>query len=107
MATSSDKAETPPGGGAAADAGADAVVAPVQQLTPEGEPDVLSERGKSVIRLDDWTTSAFNYTFGEGDDARPVIVTADGLRVTKAEATELHEAAARHGVRTVIEEAAK
>lgn len=76
-------------------------------LPGDGEPDVLSPRGKYLVKLNDWTTRAFDLTLGEGGDAKPVTLTAAGLQVTKAESEQLQQAAAAHGVAVSVEEISK
>lgn len=73
----------------------------------EVETAVLDEDGDRIVSLrDDWTATAFNYTFASGtDDAKPVSVTNAGLRVTEEHADELVASAAAHGVRLTVEDA--
>lgn len=78
---------------------------PSSVVEPE-EPDVLSARGAVVVKLADWSLTAFQTTLGEGEDAVTVVVTRTGLRVTKAQAKEIQAAARSHGVE-LTEEAAE
>lgn len=98
MTTQTEKGKEPAG-----------VVVPTSSTGTDGateaaEPAVLSPRGSRIIRLDDWTTKEFRMTLGEGEDAEQVVLTADGLRVTVAQASAIQETAAAHGVGVVVEE---
>lgn len=86
-----------------------ALVAPAE--LPNGgagaaEPEVASERGSVVLRLADWSLTAFEMTLDDGgDDPRPITVTRDGLRVTKAQCEEIQACARAHGVELTEETA--
>lgn len=107
MATEKSQASRPDDSGTPpAPLGAPDVPSPSDGPTPppaDQQPEVLAERGKYVVRLDDWTTTEFRCQLGEGDDAKQVVVTTAGLQVTKAQAAEIREAAARHAVAVTIE----
>lgn len=76
-------------------------------VTPpaEGGPAQVSKRGGVVLKLADWMTNGFRCTIGEGDQAQQVLVTAEGVRVNRAQADAIKLQAAAHGVALTEKEA--